>query len=349
MASFPTVPYIVPGVPNWQYMGAGEGSISGSFTSTSSTASEIYDVGQNSLNLFIRTILGYAFWGGAPYRIDRVLPKRHPQFYDLWASRVTINGGVAPNRPSRVRYAGVTAWWKLIRVTVTYETPPYSIFSPAVGMARADFREWARFTTLDAKPSTEFIQRKQGAFVFDDAAPNVGGRTIEGGTVQIINKVRLIWTWYQVPDAYLFGANGFDGGGTALNITKCLGKVNDSLWHGYPKGTLLLESYELIPHSMPALAINAGGQVVASRSWDVKFNMVYFTNPADRAVYGATAFTAGGHNFVPHPTNGKWYLAAQQPAGARPFLPPPGVNTSPEFLRYQEINFDIMWAGNTGA
>lgn len=312
-------------VPVLQYVGQG-GTIGGSFNTRMSSATITYDIRDYDLPTFVGEVLGYATASGGA--IQRVLPKQHPSFPWLFASSVSVQEGLGPTG-KRADTGGEIASWKRVRVSVNFETPPFKVAADGAGP------EYLRYTMLEVTPATEFLQRQAGTFQFPEGTPNsdpedptpmpdtqIGG----GGVVQVVNKTRLTFTWVQLPDAGLFNGGGFDAGGRAALIEDGLGKVNDADWHSYPKGTLLLDSWKPIPHSMPA-NISPGGGV--ARSWDAQISMLFFDPPSARPEQYR------GHNLAPHPSNGLWYRVHQFQQ----------QDTS-QYWRYQEYDFEQIFAMN---
>ncbi len=333
------------GVPAWQSVDDGKGAISGSFSVNQSTATEEWDIYQSQWQTFVAMILGYSVSGGRGGGIRRTLPRQHPQFVNMYASRVSNTQGIAPTGTSARMIDGgkagaLTAEWQLLRCTIQYETPSYLI-TPNVNA------EWQRYLMLSVAPTVEFVQKRIGCFLFAAGTPGNGGKAIpdSGGSALIYSKTRLTFTWVQVPDFGLF-EGGFGSGGRSLNIENGLAKVNLTTFMGYPPGTLLLEGWNPRPHYYPTTI--PGNVGISARLWDVDLIISYFDPPTDPTFIATYPTAPRGHNLVPHPTNGYWYPAfsSSLPADAGGWATALG-DTSWRYFRYQSYEYSNLFKMNS--
>lgn len=311
--------------------------------------------GTDTLTMYGYTVvdlLGFGTSLGNGNGIARIVPAQHPILQNLWASKIGNVQGIGANGRTTTNVAA----WKQIRFDVTWETPPYNIYTDAVlaTVGNPAGSEVYRFVEPDYGSSVEFIQRQQGSYRFPQIAGGAGplrnGAPIpgSGGNVQRLLRRKYMFMWRQVPDVGLFNGTGFWGGGSPVNIETALGCVNGDTFLGYAPGTLLFESWKLTARTYPLF--NKG--LTVPRCWDVQLNFNCFnppTDPADPAqttnrlipggggqggVIAAPLFNikTGGHNSVPHPTNGYWYRAFQQ-----------GGTDTPLYWKYNYVCFATIF------
>ncbi len=308
-----------------------------SFSNKMSTSTITWSIRDFDVLEFVAKVLGYATSGGKNNKINRVLPVRHPQFRDLWASHIEIRPTV-PNRPSRRNApGGQFSSWKQFRAVVTYESPPYAIKEDAAVTA-----EYERYTIPDIESHSEFRQRLTGSFRFPSVAPGVygtGAKQITGGVAIMLTKTKIGINWMQVPDKGLWTPNGWDGatGATATNIEQCVGKINAASFMGRRRGTMLLESWKPEPQTFAADSLVYGqlNNGLPFRCWNVKLNFVYFDpspTPNPNTDGGDQAAQAFGHNLLPCPINKAWYRVYVD-----------GKNDSIDDWNYQQADFDQIF------
>lgn len=318
-------PRLSPNVPAYQDV-RGTGSVSASMASGQSSFTEHWFIKDTDLQQFTQDVLGWSKKNGV--RINRNTPAQHADLNFMWASRVTSVEGYA-STGKRAAAAGSVASFKLLRIGVQYDTPPYRIVDD---VAFAGDKEYKRYVVPTSETNAEFLQLAKGAFVFYGGAPapnanKTFGRPGESGALQIVMKTKVTYLWIQVPDNGLFSMGGFDQGGRPYNIENALGTVNNDTWHSYPKGTLLLESYGLTPQTLPIAPATVGLPPRGiPRVWNVALNFVYF----DPLPFDANF---RGHNLVPLPGSNSWVLAKRQ-----------GAADGDETQRiYQYSNFDTIF------
>jgi hypothetical protein len=253
------------------------------------TAVEKWDIADVDLDFFRQDTLGYAVSNGPGLGIDRQLPAQHPQMQEMRAVSVGPVEALAPTG-QRAATGGQTAAFKLLRVTVNYERPLYTML--ANGAADA---EWKRFTIPDVGPTAEYIVREGGSYQWPADHPKLPNKPLIKGPArrQIVKKTRVTVTWYQVPDAGLF-VGGWPG--ASPNIEGGIGCVNDDAFMDRAAGVWLFTGWKPEPRLMMKPNVGTG------LAWDVKLFLLRFDLPD--ASYGNPANR--GHNCVPW-VDGKWY------------------------------------------
>lgn len=288
----------------------------------------------------IANVLGYSKKNQK--RITRKPPMRHPIWPWLWASKITSIKFMRPGKltPSGGQYdlnAGDStatkynetgavvneygtsfAAFKFARMTILFTTMPYDIRQDGEVSVdpTASNGEWIRFCVREFQPSTQVLTKPVGSLKW--RAGPLNGQTVPSSHSQIVSKTRIKITWHQVPDDGLFDSGGSAKGGYPTNLMAPVGQVNDVPFLGRPIGTLLMESPELIPITMPCHPDILGGLNTLSdppRAWNVVVNLLYFDPPGDG--------TNHGHNLLPHPTDGLWYKVSAD-GDATKFLYQPG-------------------------
>jgi hypothetical protein len=313
------------------------------------TAEQIWDVPGDAIDRWITGVLGYGVSKGAGNGIARQLPARHPLLKYLWVSDVQCEGIGSFGQD------GAQAKWKRWRTKLIYDTPPYAVLPD--GEAPLEYMRFLAPGNIIS--NSEVFQRRQGTFAYTAwSGLGVSGglnalRIPEShGASQVVTKTSYEFLWVQVPDRGLFGAGGADvaGFGSSSNIINGLGTVNDDYFMNFKPGTLLFESWRPISRTYPIEPEFIGllpGHV--PRSWDVMLRFIHFDPPSGMVEnYAGAPFEARkhwppaalyGHNLVPHPTNGYWYLA---------YLSANFQNdeTEPQFWRYRPYDFRKIFQMN---
>lgn len=273
-----------------------------SFRYGDTTATETFIVPWDSHATFVQQVLGGATRLGLDnIRIKRSLPAQHPYYQYLYAVQAEVQGrglgGSSPTLPSslagkRIGPRAPYMAYKTAHVTVTFSTLPYAVLEDTAIEAQ---REWQRFVSWEFKPDAETITRRGRTYMFADGPPSIVGRYFNyDRRITASRKGKLTINWYRVPETWIFNA-----GGQTPNLTYGVGYVNDNPWpdptNGFPRGTLLYDSFELHAETSPCPAGARGVLFNAvPRSYRVTLNMLYFDPWVDPSYN-----TYRGHNLMP--------------------------------------------------
>lgn len=260
----------------------------------------------------LHEILGGARLNRTTGQLDRTLPMRHPEFFWLYASRVTSVHPLQWDSKVRLPYGTCSAYQYSI-ITIVFTQPRWVMLEDAridalYGSPRKEYR---RFVERRPEPAGEFITRDRGSFQWIEGGGATGpqiGTDFPAPLGQHLPKALEVLVWKRVPQVGLFSNNGL---GDPTNIFAAIGKINDDEFMGWPAGTLLLQTPRLIPLEVPIFPSAIGANENLGQPaifYDVELPMLRF----DPTPGGATR----GHNLAPH-TDGKWYKVADRKTGLR--------------------------------
>jgi hypothetical protein len=200
----------------------------------------------------IPTLLGWAR-RGAGGKIQRQIPFAHPRWpwlYCAHISSVKPKGYVGQRTQGPLGLfvgAGSQLDSSAVRTELmgVWESLPYTVLKDAQA-ATEDLRYVDR---RPGKPATELITVKGTEWVWDDAASPLNGNKVEAVVDFGIKRCCEIiqWVWHIVPVAYVSS----DGGNTFTNIKACVNTLNNADVWGFTAGTLLFESADTEPQTMP--------------------------------------------------------------------------------------------------
>lgn len=244
----------------------------------------------------IPNILGFSRRSDVSTQLDRTPPVAHPIFTWLYATGISGVTGIKP-LGKVARSDGYYTQYQRARMTINFTTLPYEVYNNASASFGGD--ESKRWVSKVPRTTEEYISIDSGEFQFaEGAANNPNGISFPLGTGRINVKTDLEWTWFDVPNNYIFDANG-----VSTNINASLGTVNSASIWGYPAGTLLMLSPEITPVMQPVNPLLLGlPEGSPPRSWNVKLRFKYW-NPE----IGPSA-TTRGHNTAMYLTDGFFYL-----------------------------------------
>lgn len=208
----------------------------------------------------IQQILGYSYRDTSRPKsvLRRVLPWQHPIFNQLYAKRITkvtplqMLGTSEVNRNDLFAPAGGGAgqgqlintgpWteYRYARITIAFWRPPYYVRTDSdILDQNGNPQEWLRYVDKHWRLSTQMLTRENATFWW---CPSWGtfqsGRTFQGSVGQKVGRLSLTRTWYQIPEAALFGTlvdrtpNGMP---TNLYYTQTL-TTNPITGYRYPVG-----------------------------------------------------------------------------------------------------------------
>lgn len=291
-------------------------------------------------------------------KLRRKLPKAHPRWPWLYASRIENVVGVGP----MTKTAAVTglfenanvldayAAYEQVMMTVVFEPRPYAVVSDDVidtdvvdwtdemnashhpGYAK----EWLRYTSYTVHPQTELLTARQGQSVFrltnsttldSPQAPHLN--TIPAFPRMTVPKAALKVRWHQVPFNFVDSPNSY--------IFKALGRLNYNDWFGCDAGSLLYEavgvSEPYVP-AVPAVDQIAGEAVYATyKLCDLEFVFQYTDRTAGfehTLTVSNPNWKVAGHNLLPWLYDKRfYYVTAPDPSTGAD-----NTKWTPTFLSY---------------
>lgn len=278
--------------------------------------------------LNMRDLLGYHTIGAGG--INRHLPKRHPLFSNLWATRLTGIKGVKYLGKLATDW-GVTSDWQYLEVTVQYSTVQYDMYGDQ-DPAMAGGGEWRRFVIKRDRPRLEYLTTDRKDYRFWPVAPptildvNGSNNVINSAVAKPVCSDLVEWEWTLVPRNYVLNASG-----RATNVIACVGKVNDAPFppgdpNPFPAGTLLLEEphIEPAPAPLPPNTLLGTGAGFRDGYVTVKLPFRYF-QPDPKpglAGQGYPDWQIQGHNLYPHVSSYYWFRISTRPSnGVVPDVP----------------------------
>ena len=268
-------------------------------------------------------------------KLKRKLPKAHPRFPWLFASRIddVIGVGVPSKVPAvsglmeQDNVLDAYAAYPQLQMTVLFEPRPYAVVSDAVidtdvvdwtdennvSQHNGYAEEWQRFTSYTVLPQTELLTARQGQSVFrltdstsvnSPQPPHLNG--IPAFPRMTVPKAALKVRWHQVPFDFIDSANSY--------IFRALGRINYREWFGCEAGSLL---YEAVGVSEPYVPVvpelsHVGGEPVYSafKLCDIDFIFQYTDRRAGyphSLTVSNPNWKVAGHNLLPWLYDRKFY------------------------------------------
>lgn len=191
------------------------------------------------------------------------------------------------------------------------------------------YPEWSRYVRRESKAMDSRVSAQQGsAMHFRAPAQFFAGRQIDGvpfGGIpdMVIPDVALTLTWYAVPARYVEHPDSF--------LLKYRGRINQSDWNGYAKGSLLyvnvdtIRSYTQLTYT-PADAEDVGatqaGSFANELMYDLALHFIRTTRDpgmdyTDEEVLDVVRphanYVVAGHNLLPHFPSRKFFYATGAP------------------------------------
>lgn len=296
----------------------------------------------------VQEIIGFSRVGSSG-KLERGLPKAHPQFPWLFGSHLSSIKGVGapsvmtasdPLQQLEAEAFDDYALYPQYSFTVEFTPRPYvlakddKIPTEAVSFLGEDgsttynrtvANEWLRYTDYDYQPLSEYLTAQQGQFLFrtdSGAAPggNPASSATPAGTGQIrmlSRKVGIKFRWYCVPYEVL------DRDDDDNWILQGLGCVNLTRFYRWAAGTLLFRgvSYRRYTPSVPEVAPLFDTTSIVftnNKLCDLEFDFLY-VNPTIKTA--ATTHKKNnnviqaGHNLAPHGAlQGYYYVSTEIPS-----------------------------------
>lgn len=278
-----------------------ESSHSFQFSDDQQTFSYMIDVpwdavlyNDDAINSIIPTLLGYSYiqpLGNNVNVLRRVLPMQCPYYSWLWLKEVSGGRGVKFVGKHEGRYGGLVSDYDRCRLTLTFASRLYNVYSDEIIDNLYAGDESKRFVVKTFDFNAESVSIERGPlFEYAEGPPSLiaaPNNQFNGPRTKVIGKMDLELSWYDVPDDWLFA------GGLPIRIDAGVGKINSTIFFGYPIGTLLCMPPKLVPTSKPVdNALLGGGLFEPARSWNVKFLFKHWDPP-----HGAAA-TQGWNNAI---------------------------------------------------
>lgn len=342
----------------FEVLGDGYAPDGGTFGTGEQSVSMSLKVAYDDEQEMIKFLLGYSRKGAVVaadglFPLLRVPACQHPRVPRLWATKVSTKPYGPSWDPAQVQApgtpfaglvlgdAGPYPLYKFSQLTVNFGTVQFRTLTDAqLVPAPWNNRESYRYVQELSTTSVEIIQLKQGQFKFFsgagvDAYPGAPGDlpTVKP-TVRYPTRT-LTWRWFDVPQNYLMNALGIPSRLDFVNA-----KVNSSLFHGYPPGTLLCLPPKYTPRDAPVDAVTLGldvgdatvGDHSPARYYDVEFSFLFVDPPRP------TNYTYRGHVLAMNQAPGAaklFYLIVEDRA-------PPG-NAGDEYRLYKSADFEDLF------
>jgi len=326
-----------------------EDSYSLSVGNTTASATLAGYIDSEDLALAIAAILGYSvcMQTGGRRQLVRVAPACHPRIRNLYASSVRIspyalmsasrdywrsnNSTSMPLSPIKEvsptffsRFMDPLALgesYNIIPVTSIYKKLKVEIdFSEFVGVVFASndqpgfssiFRdkEFLRYTQVTFDNNVEVLQMDNvSSLVFDAGPAKDQAFPTPIGIMLPQAKINIKWMW--VPHEFICD-DPLTYGKTIYNkrIQSRIGCVNQTIFLGFPPGTLLFTSWKTEPIVIPVPDAETNA-VVMKLAWNINFEFSYLDTIAKDFVPDSPPWRIRGHNIFPFRNDRKFYPAS---------------------------------------
>ncbi len=263
---------------------------------------------------------GYSYTDSSN-RLCRLNPLRHPFYSWLYCSAVTDIRGVqvdAEEPKESYEVPGsldAIAKYKKIRCVLEFSPlPPGMVLKEDSDVQVSGGGEWERNVTVSVSPVNEFLQVKSGQIKFNTpSVTNLDGRAVSTTQYLRIQKTKYMIKWHQVPKTYVMDQ------WNPVQISKAAGKVNDTEFFGFPRGTLLFLNDPVIePYASP---LRVGDEEDDIYYVDITLPMLFF-DPPNGIASPNTGHDIRGHNLLPAAYGdaevGKYYPAVFDRTGSPP-------------------------------
>ena len=249
---------------------------SASFSIEGGRATMVLDVAAADANDAILDLLGDCVRAGNG-ALNRTLPKAHPDFPWLYATRITNMVGLKPATSKTASDSTYDAEplpyfqaYTKYRLTVEFEPRPYAVRSndtiqvfPAQTVYNDDdagsgapsttsykvASEWQRFVDVQVDAQPQLLTVQKGEMVFQTSsgsAPNGNRPSYFPSLVLPDGKVTV--RWFQVPESYVRSASS--------HLKKWVGRVNQTEWLGWDAGQLLYLGFTHRRYTPPVPALD---------------------------------------------------------------------------------------------
>lgn len=214
--------------------------------------------------------------------------------------------------------------------TINFAALPYVCLNNADTIADiGSLDESQRYVEYKNLEGAEYISRENNFYNWAESDASIGlvagpNSTVNASIGNLLMKPTFQLIWHRVPWKYILDSNF-----NPKNIRACESTVNAVAFFGRAIGTLLCLEAVIEPHEAPV-----GPTVMNLASWQppreytVTFNYKEFKPDSGKGTYQ-------GHNLLPNPKNGRWYLVT---SNGDP------VTGTPQ---YGSSTFSTMFAGIT--
>jgi hypothetical protein len=274
----------------------------------------------NKVRSAYRYFLGHAYAdAGAPYKLYRENPARHPVFGNLYAHSASVtpiavkaNTDNENNEPylespfddargEPMRYGG----YEKAVMTVRYKSFGRMRFLPDEDVA--DYTdEWKRNTRWTSDPAIQSLTAEGSSMLKfreggGDPHPTADASPFPAPVAELMARAALSMRWERVPGEYV-SADPFVFFPT--KILSLLGTVNDDAFLGFYKGTMLLTAVKAEEVLFPVTTADAYD---VAGGYDLTLVWEWF-DPEK----GVPASEYRGHRVFPWRKTGKWYWATRE-------------------------------------
>lgn len=277
----------------------------------------------------IPSILGEHFYDATKPNLNRILPKRHPVFTHLYASRITsIKPMVFTEKERRITGANFGKW-RAVMLMVLFQQPRYAVLSdngldktfPPVDIGGTFYRqEWMRFAEYTWASAGETLSRPASSMKWAEGT-GAGGPPAQPTATDpfpspmgfFLAKPDFAMTVRHWPYYGLFSPTTY----RPENLLSAYNRVNSATFMSFPAGTLLLKGWQITMNECPYPSSRVLGAVIGANQgdeqlWpsitcDVTLQFSYFDPPHANSAYR-------GHNLAPHNSGNttteapEWYL-----------------------------------------
>src|SRR6202044_235201 len=227
MSGSPNIELQIHPVSGLSFPWAFDGSMNLSAGGDGVAWSEVMQINWEDLETALQQLLGYSYRvddltsGVGVAQIKRKLPWQHPYFNQLWVKNVAEVRGLGPPRansfetddfnPTGMGVGSGTPlnmgpWsdYDRARITIQFWRPPYFVRSDIdIQDDNGVQQEWLRYVSKAWSQSQQILSRESAQMVWCDGTSNANG--LPGGLGQVVSHQKLTRTWYEVPEACLFG------------------------------------------------------------------------------------------------------------------------------------------------
>jgi hypothetical protein len=219
----------------WSFKeGATEGTFSGSFSPDGVGIGHIMYIYWKDLQLALTELLGYSERhenDTGPSEIRRNLPWQHPFYSGMWLQKISGAKGIILQGTNTKNtdgddfvdgedsagagYTPPTGPWTeygLAELTLQWWRPPYFVRSDSdiniqdpANPGHTRPAEWLRYVDKHWQVSTQFLTREGSTYIFTAGQGLPPGKYFQGSVGQKVVKATIERTWYQVPEACIFG------------------------------------------------------------------------------------------------------------------------------------------------